>query len=283
MHRERVSENVHVFTSDLYVQVTAAVVFTEEGVILVDTLPFPSETKEMREFVLANTDKGIRYLINTHFHADHTYGSYLFPEAELVAHALCRQMLERYGQEGLGEAKAQTPELAEVQLRLPEIVFDSGEALLHLGGRTLQMISMPGHTDDSLAVYIKEEKVLLASDTLMPLPYIVWGDKDSYIESLRKLLEMPLDCVVQGHGEVLLRGEVREAVLSSINYLELVWQKVQQVIDADLDRSELQKISVESCGKSRIPLDGLVQQLHQDNLQAIYDKIVEEGRKKSNK
>jgi cyclase len=276
MHRERVSEDVHVFTSDLYVQVTASVVFTPEGVILVDTLPFPSETKELREFVLANTNKGIRYLINTHFHADHVYGSYLFPEAELVAHSLCRQMLERYGQKSLAEAKAQVPELAEVQLRLPEVVFDSGEALLHLGGKTLQMIPMPGHTDDSLVVYIKEDKILLASDTLMPLPYIVWGDREVFIESLRKLLEMPVECVVQGHGEVLLRGEVRDAVMSSINYLEAIWREVQRVVDAGLDRSELEEITVESCGKSRIPLDGLVQQLHQDNLQALYDALVRE-------
>jgi cyclase len=276
MRRERVSEDVHVFTSNLYVQVTASVVFTPEGAVLVDTLPFPSETKELREFVLANTDKGVRYLINTHFHADHTYGSYLFPEAELIAHALCRQTLERHGEKSLAEAKAQTPELAEVQLRLPEVVFDSGEALLHLGGKTLQMIHMPGHTDDSLAVYVKEEKVLIAADVLMPLPYVVWGDKEAFVQSLRKLLEMPLECVVQGHGEVLLRGEVREAALSSINYLEAIWREVRRVVDAGLDRSELQKISVESCGKSRIPLDGLVQQLHQNNLQALYDKMIQE-------
>jgi cyclase len=275
MHRERVSEDVHVFTSDLYVQVTASVVFTPEGVILVDTLPFPSETKELRKFVLANTNKGVRYLINTHFHADHTYGSYLFPEAELVAHSLCRQMLERHGEEGLAEARAQTPELEEVQLRLPEVIFDSGEALLHLGGKTLQMIHSPGHTADSLIVYIKEEKVLVAADTLMPLPYVVWGDKETFIESLHKLLEIPLECVVQGHGEVLLRGEVRDAVMSSIDYLEAIWREVQRVVDAGLGRSELWKISVESCGKSRIPLDGLVQQLHQDNLQALYDKMLQ--------
>lgn len=280
MHKERVSENVYVFTSDLYVQVTASALFTPEGVILVDTLPFPSETKEMRDFIWDSTDGGVRYLINTHFHSDHTYGNYLFPEAELVSHALCRSKLERYGEKSLAEAKTQVAELAEVRLRLPEVVFDSGEALLHLGGKTVQMIPMPGHTDDSLVVYIKEEKILLASDTLMPLPYIVWGDREVFINSLRSLLDMPLECVVQGHGEVLLRGEVKEAVLSSVEYLEAIWREVQHVLDAGLGRNSLKRISVESCGKSRIPLDGMVQQLHLDNLYSLYDKAIREKSEK---
>ena len=44
MLQERVSDNIYVFTSDLYAQVTAGAIVTRGGAILVDSLPFPAET-----------------------------------------------------------------------------------------------------------------------------------------------------------------------------------------------------------------------------------------------
>ena len=51
MKRDRISDGVYVFTSGLYAEVTATVVFTDEGRILVDTLPFPQETRHIRDFI----------------------------------------------------------------------------------------------------------------------------------------------------------------------------------------------------------------------------------------
>ena len=51
MRRERVSDDIYVFTSDLYAQVTASAVVTDEGVIVIDTLPFPEETRAMMDFL----------------------------------------------------------------------------------------------------------------------------------------------------------------------------------------------------------------------------------------
>jgi cyclase len=273
LRRERVSDHIYVFTSDYYAQVTATAVFTPDGAIVVDTLPLPGETRELLRFVRANAPQGIRYLINTHFHADHTYGSYLFTEAELITHQRCREMLVQYGQASLEKTKAQTAEFAEVILRLPEVVFDEGEAALHLGGKTLQMILTPGHTLDSTVVYVREEKILLAADTVMPVPYIVWGDPETFIESLRRIAEMPMESIVQGHGEVLLRGEIKETIKSSISYLEAISRKVREIVEAGGGPERLQQIDIESCGKSRIPLDGLVQHLHQANLQDLYARM----------
>jgi len=51
MRRERVSEDIYVFTSETYAQVTAGVIVTDEGAIVIDTLPFPFEGQEMKEFI----------------------------------------------------------------------------------------------------------------------------------------------------------------------------------------------------------------------------------------
>lgn len=271
--RERVAEDIYVFTSELYAQVTAGAIFTSEGTVVIDTLPFPKETKEILDFIRRRSHGEIRYLINTHFHGDHIYGSYLFTEADVVAHEICRQILEGSGEKSLEEAKTETPELAEVILRLPTIVFKE-EMAIHLGDKTINLMHMPGHTPDSIVAYVKEDEVLFAGDTVMPVPYIVGGDIREMIRSLKAIEGMSLGTIVQGHGEVLLRGEIEDSIKSSIAYLETIQSKVKEVIEAGLPREELEILDIEKCGKSRIPLNGLVQQLHMANLSALYDELI---------
>jgi glyoxylase-like metal-dependent hydrolase (beta-lactamase superfamily II) len=278
MLRERISEEIYVFTSDLYAQVTAGVIVTPEGAVVVDTLPFPRETREVLAFV-RNRGLQVPFVINTHSHADHANGSYLFKEAALVGHRRCRQILRRHGKKVLEEAKAETPEVAEVQLRLPSITFDEG-ATLRLGDRTMHLMPLPGHTPDSIGVYVEEDKVLFAGDAVMPVPYIVEGDRVAMIDSLRTIGQLSPENIVQGHGEVILRGEVEETLKTSIFYLETIYKKVKEAVEAGAPPESLAKINIEQCGKSRIPLNGLVQQLHEANLLYLYDLMtaqVKEG------
>jgi cyclase len=272
MQRERISDDIFVFTSGLYAQVTAGAVLTSEGAVIIDTLPFPSETQQIVDFVARRSSNGIRYVILTHYHADHTYGAYLFQNAQVVSHSLCRDWIARHGQTSLDEARAQTPELADARLRVPEIVFTGNEMTLQMGNKTLQILHSPGHTQDSIVVHIKEDRILFAADTVMPVPYIVDGDLKAFVESLKMIRALSLENVVQGHGEVVLRGEINETIDSSVRYLETIETKVSKAIAADKPREDMREISIESCGKSRIPLNGLVQQLHVSNLLSLYDR-----------
>ena len=273
MLRERVADDIYVFTSDLYVKVTAGVIFTSQGVVVIDTQLFLQETSELLDLVRRRSKNGVRYVINTHSHSDHVYGTYLFDGAEVISHELCRQTLQEHGEKDLEEAKDRIPELAEVQLRLPSITFTE-ELTLRLGNKTLRLMHTPGTTPDSILVYVRENKVLFAGDTVMPVPYIVDGDRLELKESLRAIGKLSLDNIVQGHGGVLLRGEIKATLKSSIAYLDTIYEKVQEKIEAGAPRDELRRIGIESCGKSRIPLDGLVQDLHQANLEALYDQLI---------
>ena len=90
MLRERVSNDIYIFTSEVYVQVTAGLIITKEGAIIVDTLPLPAESREMAQFVRQKCPQGVKYIILTHYHADHTFGAYLYPEAHIIGHDRCR-------------------------------------------------------------------------------------------------------------------------------------------------------------------------------------------------
>jgi hypothetical protein len=107
----------------------------------------------------------------------------------------------------------------------------------------------------------------------MPLPYFAWGDREDFIDSLQKVLEFNLESIVQGHGEVLLRGEIRDAIQSSIRYLNVIHKRVKRAVEAGEGIEALRRIDIESCGKSRIPLNGLVQDLHEANLYTLYQRM----------
>jgi glyoxylase-like metal-dependent hydrolase (beta-lactamase superfamily II) len=272
MLRERVAEDIFVFTSDLYLQVTASAIFTPEGVVVIDTLPFPQETREMLRFIRRYSASPVRYVVLTHHHADHSYGTYLF-EGETIAHERCRRVLQKHGKRILDADQAQNPELSEVQLRLPETVFERGTLSLHIGRKTITLMHTPGHTSDGVSVYVKEDKVLFAGDLVMPVPYIVGGDRHVMRESLHKLSELAMDSVVQGHGDVLLRGEIPEAIETSLQYLDAIEQQVERRVAKGIPKNTLRRLSIESCHKSRIPLNGLAEELHQANLAHLYDLL----------
>ncbi|MGQ9491427.1 MAG: MBL fold metallo-hydrolase [Anaerolineae bacterium] len=276
MKRDRISDGVYVFTSGLYAEVTATAIFTNEGVVLVDTLPFPQETRQIREFIRQRRSQ-VAYVINTHSHADHIYGTYLFPEAVVVAHYRCRQLMERHAEAALAQAREHTPQLAEVKIRYPELMFNESMTL-RIGGKTIELDHSPGHSRDVITVHVVEERLMVASDTVMPVPYIVGGDLDDLILSLQAIRAKSLENLVQGHGEVLLRGEIEETLEANINYLRTIDRLVRERIARGVPRANILDVSIEECGLSRIPLGGLVQKLHQANLLTLYDAYRSEMR-----
>ena len=274
MFQERVSDDIYVFTSEMYAQVTAGAIVTPEGAVVIDSLPFPIESHEMAAFINRICRPGVRYVILTHYHADHSYGAYLFPEADVVSHVDCRDLLVERGIPALEAAQVDEPELEDVSIRIPDITFEEGDIALQLNKRVARLIHVPGHTRDSIMVYIEDARVLFASDTVMPVPSIVDGDVELLRTSLRKVTDLPIENMVQGHGEIILRGEVKSTVEMSLSYLDCVEEMVAEVIRKGEQREALLQMSIEECGLSRIPLNGLVQQIHVANLLATYDRTV---------
>ena len=275
MLQERVSSDIYVFTSEFYVQATAGLVVTPQGAVVIDTLPLPVESREMVSFIAHRFPAGVRYVILTHYHADHTYGAYLYPDARVIAHTRCRELLATRGQAALARAKAEAPELEEIVLRLPDLTLDEGEASLHVGDKTFRLLWTPGHAEDVLSVFLDEDRVLFAGDTIMPVPVFLDGDPDVLKASLRRLMELPVESVVQGHGEVILRGEVPIVIQRSIDYVEQIQELVARAVKRGRRRESLADIDVEDCGLSRVALDGRAQQFHVANLLFLYDRMVE--------
>ena len=265
VQRERVTDDIYVFTSNLYAQVTAGLIVTGEGAILIDTLVYPEETRQIKRFVEDRLGSQVRFVINTHFHADHTTGTCFFPDTQIIAQERCRTLIDERGREGLERVRASHAEMRDCFVVLPTITFDQSMTL-HFGGKTLEMWSTPGHSPDSIVVHVKEDQVLVAADTLMPIPYFVDGDYDDFVKTLAGFRGRSFESIVQGHGEVVLRGEVEEKVQSDLDYLVKLRHAVNVALATHDPQTALKAIDIEDCGKSRILLNGAAQQLHQQNV-----------------
>ncbi len=276
MQRERISENVYWFQSEIYAQVTAGAITGPYWAVVIDTLALPEETLAMRAFIEEELGVPVRYVINTHYHADHCWGNGFFPGATVLGHALTRKLLLEKGTASLESAKRQNPTFKQVKLVPPHITLEEGTLVLRVGKKSLTIFPTPGHSADGVSVLVEEDRVLFAGDAFLPLPYIVDGDAEVLSETIRRIGKMGLENIVQGHGDIILRGEIDEAVKENLAYLSTIRKQVRAALRKRNPVDALYAIDIESCGKSRVFLGGLAEELHRRNLRFLFRQMQNE-------
>jgi len=252
IQRERIADNVYSFQSDIYAQVNAGAVIGPSWAVLIDTLAMPEESLAIREFIEQELNVPVRYVINTHSHADHAWGNCFFPGSVVIAHPLCRERLNTDGRKFLEETRHGNLSFRNVKIVLPEMTFDEGELNLRVGKKTLTLMHLPGHSADNVGVLVEEDRVLFAGDAAMPLPYIVEGDMDDLVNTLKRIGKLGLENIVQGHGDIVLRGEIESFVRDNIAYLTNIRKAVRRSAKRKYPQEFLDEVGVESCGKSRV-------------------------------
>ena len=86
---------------------------------------------------------------------------------------------------------------------------------------------------------------------------------------------MGLENIVQGHGDIILRGEIDAAVKENMNYLSAIKKSVKAISKRKNAAELLEDIKIEDCGKSRVYLGGLAEGLHQSNLKSLLYKMTQ--------
>ncbi len=274
MYWERVTEEIFLFTSERYALVNSAAILTSEGVVVIDSLPFPDEAKQIAAFMRARAGGKFHSIILTHYHMDHVYGLFAFPDTlDVLGHALCLRRLQEVGELSLQEAQRNDPAFDEVFLRMPTITFETGALYLSAGKKTFQLFHLPGHTVDNIGVLYQEESILFTGDAVMAIPIIADGDWAQSIVALQRIKALSPETVVQGHGEVILRGEVRHVMDRYIHYLECVREQAQMILDKGQPRDDIWQIPLETCGLERVPLGIASHRLHVANILHVYDQL----------
>jgi len=84
---------------------------------------------------------------------------------------------------------------------------------------------------------------------------------------------MGLENIVQGHGDIVLRGEIDNFLKDNLTYLANIRKVVRKAGRRKYAQEVLDESPVESCGKSRVLIGGLASELHRRNLRALYRQV----------
>ncbi len=183
-----------------------------DGVYLIDDQYAPLSEK-ITAAVKAISDKPIKYVINTHWHGDHTGGNENFGKAgaTIIAHETVRARMEKGGE--LAAFKMVVPPAATGAL--PVITF-SDKAALHLNGQTANIVHMePGHTDGDSIIHWPDANIIHMGDDFVNgmFPFIdlsSGGALIGIIKAAETVLAMSDDKtqIIPGHGPLAAKADL---------------------------------------------------------------------------
>lgn len=210
-----------------------------DGVFLIDDQYAPL-TEKIRAAIRAISMKPIRFVLNTHWHGDHTGGNENLGEAGvlILAHHRVRERLSTEQFQAIRNRKIP----ASPKAAWPVVTFEDG-VTLHLNGQTIEVIHVePAHTDGDSIVYFREADLLHMGDTYFSgmYPFIdtsSGGRIDGMIAAADRGLAIagPKTRIIPGHGPLSSRQELSETREMLIS----VRDRVRKLIDEGLDRDRV--------------------------------------------
>lgn len=226
-----------------------------EGVLVFDSFLSIAAASDLKKAVGELTGKPVRWVVNSHSHNDHIRGNQVFvPEASIVSTPEIRDYLLEHGhkeaveeqlfapgrmavfQNNLNEAETEAEKedakmwlgyfeaMVEsypiLEITPPDVVFND-TMTIYGSSRTVTLIEFQhGHMESDIVLYLPEDKILFASDLVFidMHPYMADGDPAGLRNTLSELMDLPVDVVVPGHGEV---GN-KEDMEAMIGYIDMV-------------------------------------------------------------
>ncbi|MGC1902414.1 MAG: MBL fold metallo-hydrolase [Candidatus Acidiferrum sp.] len=221
----------------------------EDGIVIVDDEFAPLADKIAAALKnLGVTDKPVRFVINTHYHGDHTGGNANFANtgSTIIAQDNVRKRLETGGAAGNGGSVKMEAKAAE-KAALPIITFEH-DVTVHLNGEDIRALHYPsGHTDSDSIIYFPKNNVVHMGDDFVRygFPFIdvtAGGSVEGMIAACEKsIAQLPVDVkVIPGHGALSNLDDVRVY----IHMLQETTAAVQAGIKAHKSLDQMKKEKV---------------------------------------
>ncbi len=191
----------------------AAFVVADGGVLVVDALGSPPLAERLLQEIRKVTPLPIRYVVVTHYHADHIYGLQVFRRegAQLVGHVAARDYIgSDVAKQRLAISREELfPWVDEhTEVLAPDLWLGEGgreEMTLHVGRSEFLLRHVgPSHTREDLVVYMPQTGLLFAGDLVFRgrIPFVGQADSGRWIAALDRLIELQPRTVLPGHGPV---------------------------------------------------------------------------------
>jgi cyclase len=192
----------------------AGFVIGTNGVLVVDTFEDVVPAQSLLTEIQKLTKLPIRYVVNTHYHLDHTGGNAVFQKAGATILAqrnlrgwLRTENLKFFGANPKPEAKARVEALVQ-----PDMVYTDAVDI-YLGNRLVQVRYMLGHTGGDSVVTVPDANVVFGGDLIWQkhLPNLIDATTDAWVKTLEDLMSHhPSATFVSGHGDVATPQDVKD-------------------------------------------------------------------------
>lgn len=201
----------------------------EDGIILIDDQYAPLAPK-IEAALRAVSDKPVKYVLNTHWHGDHTGGNESFgKQAPVIAHTNVRKRLAQ----GRNEPGRETPPAPKAAL--PVITFDD-RLMIHINGEDVRAVHYPhGHTDGDVVIFFTSSNVVHMGDHFFNgrFPFIDLGSGGSARGLIRNvdavIAAVPADVkIIPGHGAL--------ASLSDLKSYSAMLKDTVKIVEAQMKK-----------------------------------------------
>jgi cyclase len=243
----------------------------DDGIVIVDD-EFAPLAEKIQAALKGITDKPIRFVINTHYHGDHTGGNTIFQEkAPIIAQDNVRKRLASGGLSGNGSSIKNELKPADPKA-LPIITFDH-DVTVHLNGEDIRALHVAnGHTDGDSVIFFPKSNVVHMGDDFVTygFPFIdidAGGSIRGMIAGIEGLLpQIPADAkIIPGHGPISNIDDVKEY----LGMLKGTLAAVERAKSSGLSLDQMKQQKILACWKK---WDGDF--INQDKfIETIYDDL----------
>ena len=213
----RLAKDVYVFLQPPLIWYSSAgVIVGDRDVIVVDSLTNTAMTESLLAGIRRVTDKPIRFLINTHSHADHVYTNHLFPEATVISTHRGREHTKANKEAQAKHDAAFARLFPDVDFRggrytLQDVSF-SGSLSFHQGEREVRVLELGvGHSESDVVVHLPGERIVFCGDIFLNgMPLLPGkGHVTQTIANYKAIEALEADTYVAGHGDPGTLADVR--------------------------------------------------------------------------
>jgi len=190
------------------------VIVGDDGVMVIDTQATPLMAGRVLEAIRAVTDKPVKYVLLTHYHAVRVLGASAYQPQAIIASRGTAEMIVERGQEDYDSEAGRFPRLFQgiesiPGLTWPTIVFDD-HVTIDLGNRRVEILHPgKGHTQGDTIAWLPGERILFSGDLVEynATPYTGDAHLADWPETLRRLRAMKPNRLVPGRGDALMTAQ----------------------------------------------------------------------------
>lgn len=254
----QIENDLYLLIGETY-QSNSTAFISHDEVLLVDALASQADAKKLREFVEIELEKKVRFIISTHFFADHMAALNLFPQAHVIAH---KDYLDTYNSELYRSTEEET------HFREPDILI-SDQMQIRWGKYVLDIFHNPGHTPSTLGIDVKAADLLIVGDTLVGnMVYLAYSTPGRFVPALEKLQARVRGRLLSSHGNVRSPAAISNAQF----YLKMLGDRTREARNSAGGEKSLLQTPLETCLPAGVEATSFERIFHARNLQTILDQ-----------